>query len=83
MKHVKSTDDNPIYSSLHYKMQGFTVSQYSSSLHNVLLCIIAQVANAIRDNQNKFLPKAMVFVYDADIIQQTNISKHYAEKDYK
>ena len=69
LKHVKSTDDNPIYVSDHYEIRGYTTNQYKSLIRSILARLTALLAKAIAENI--YLPKAVVIVPDADIATDT------------
>ena len=79
-KHVKGTDDYPIYTSKFYEVLGNTTNRYVSSLRNILSRVVVLVGKAIKENT--ILPKALVFVMDDDIIKQVKIDSNYMEEEY-
>ena len=76
MKHVKSTEDDPVYVKDYFEIRGFTTNKYKSSLHSILAQPMALIANAIRDHV--YLPKCIVLVMDADVITETGLHKDEA-----
>ena len=80
-KHIKPTDDKTTYAADHYDLEDFTATKFSSSLHNILSQLLSLLAKAI--NTNTLLPKGIVFVLDADVIQQIGLAKDLAVEGYK
>ena len=61
------------YAADNYEMCNFASTRYTSSCRNILARIKGLVVKAI--DQQKYLPKALVFVVDDDIIRQANLPK--------
>ena len=71
-KHMKTngTSRSALYTLEHFEILNFTTNKYKSSIQPVLPRIIALLSHAIQ--KEKYLPKVLIFVLDADIMKQIN-----------
>ena len=70
------TTKSKTFCSNHYKLVEYSTTQYNSSVRNILARFKSLVIHAI--NEKKFLPKAIIFVPDDDIIKQSCLTKEDA-----
>ena len=62
-----------MYCAENYELFDYSTTQYKSSIRNILARFRSLVMHAIQEN--KILPKAIVFVPDDDIVKQSCLSK--------
>ena len=68
---MKLANGEPIYTVTHFELADYSTTRYASSIRNVIGRIISLVAKAITEHH--YLPKALVFVLDDNILKQINL----------
>ena len=80
MRHARDSQKQPYYMIKNFEVKDFTTTRYSSSISNILARVKGLVKKAIEDE--KYLPKALLLVFDDDILRQSKIFKDHSD-EYK
>ena len=73
LRHARnSTTKEPCYTIQNFEVKDYATTRYASSIRNILGRFRGLLIKAIKEE--KYLPKLMVFVPDADIITQTGVT---------
>ena len=74
MRHARDVNKDQLFTFQHFEVFDYTTNRYSSSLRSIIARIRALVQKAI--TERKYLPKAMVMVFDDDIIKQLHFTQY-------
>ena len=70
---IRGQDTTGTHSGDHFEIKLFHATEYGSNVHNFMARLCNTLAGAL--NEEKLLPKAIVFILDDDMIKYANINK--------